>query len=139
MPIDLDATITVQESSLHISEPIWVMFIVTNQTASPVSVLNPDVGTPPGEINWTFSNGTYQISVLLSFHLIAISVVNPSGEKLPLVGPNPWVTPRLMPRLELSWKLLHVKDQSERPFRIPANWQVPFNRQVWARKCVCWR
>ena len=102
MPVNLDATIAVTESPLRVSAPVGVELTVKNQTADSVSVVNPDVGTPPDKINWSFSNETYQLSVLLSFHLISISITNTRGEKLPMAGPNPWVTPILMPRLILG-------------------------------------
>jgi hypothetical protein len=75
---------------------------VTNQTSSPVAVVTPDVGTPPEELNWTFSKETYQISLLLSFRLMGISLISPSGERLPMVAPYPWVTPILLPRRQLA-------------------------------------
>jgi hypothetical protein len=102
MPVSLDATVIVQEAVPHIGKPLGVKFTVINQTNSPVSIVNPYVGMPPAEMNWAFSNETYQIAVLLSFHLMKISIVDFSGKELAMTGPNSWVTPILLPRLELA-------------------------------------
>lgn len=102
MAADLRATITVQEGLLYVGNPSWIELTVTNVTSSAVSVVNPDMGVPPAEINWLFSHETYQISVLLFFHLLTMAITTAAGEALPMVGPNPWVTPILLPRLLLN-------------------------------------
>ena len=101
MAVNLNSKIAVEEGHVRVGNPIWLTLTVENQTSSSVSVVNPDVGIPSEAMHWSFSDETYKISVLLSFHLMFISMTDPSGENLPMVGPNPWATPTLMPRLQL--------------------------------------
>jgi len=102
MPVELYATVAAEQEILRVGDSAWVELIAKNQTFSPVSVINPDVGIPPDRVNWPFSKETYQISILLSFHLITILMVDASGQQLPMVSLNPWVTPIFLPRLSLD-------------------------------------
>jgi hypothetical protein len=102
MSSELTATIELEDASLSSGRPVRVRFVVANRSASPISVANPDVGKPPGELNWPYAEDTFRTAVLLSFHLLEMSITGPAGESLPQTGPHPWVTPLLLPRLELA-------------------------------------
>ncbi len=102
MPTMLDAMLTPQPGPLRIGEPIWVTFAVSNDTSAEVAVVNPDVGTPSADNGWPFSDETYQIAVLASFHLIELTLTTTAGTAVPSIMPNPWATPILMPPLKLA-------------------------------------
>ena len=102
MPPEIKATIEVEQPPPSTKGPLWVRFIVTNDTDSPVSVPNPDVGKPPPELKWTLSAETFRNAVLLSFGLLKLALQSATGEVLPEVHHNPWVTPFFLPPLELA-------------------------------------
>lgn len=101
MTILLGATLTAQPGPLRVGEPIRITLTITNTTSTQVTIINPDVGTPPTESGWQFSSETYQIAVLISFQIIEMALTR-AGVALPLRLPNPWVTPILMPPLNLA-------------------------------------
>lgn len=102
MTQELEVSIEFENAPFVRGRPIWISVVVMNQTDSTVSLVNPDVGKIPEELNWSFTKETFQIAMLLSIHLIEMCVTNSRGESLPQVGPHSWATPLLMPRLELA-------------------------------------
>jgi len=97
----LQATIAPQ-GELEIGSPIRIVLVVTNGGDRPVTLPNPDMGTPPDELAWTFGQETYQIATLKWLGLLALAVVDPNGETLDDIGPVPWTSPILRPDLELA-------------------------------------
>jgi hypothetical protein len=75
---------------------------VTNQSDSPVSILNPDMGLPAPATKWPWSNETYRTSILMSFGYLSISVTDETSKELPQQVIQTWATPVLRPKIELG-------------------------------------
>lgn len=82
-----------------LSEPIWVRMTVTNDSAQAVSIVSPDVGVPPPNLNWTASQEAYRIGVLTSFGLIQMTLQDAGGARVENTGLMPWVTPLMGTRV----------------------------------------
>ncbi|MFW6174257.1 MAG: hypothetical protein ACOC5K_00565 [Chloroflexota bacterium] len=102
MPIALSGSLEVESRPAVAGRPVWTRLVVTNDTASSVSVPNPHVGDPPDELDWSFSFETYRASLLISFGILKVSVMTDSEESLQMQGPNPWITPLMPARLDLA-------------------------------------
>ena len=102
MAVELNANLRIHDGPPIAGEPVRTTLTVTNQTEAAVSVVNPDMGSPPPELNWSFGQEAYQISLLLSFGILSIEIVDPAGQPVPRTGPETWATPILMPRLALD-------------------------------------
>jgi hypothetical protein len=96
----LQATV-LAPSELVIGEPIRIALVISNESDHPVTLPNPDMGSPPHELAWTFDEETYQAALLRSFGLLALTVVDSGGKALPDTGPTPWTTPIMKPDLAL--------------------------------------
>jgi hypothetical protein len=81
---------------------LTLLLQVTNRSAAPVSVINPDLGSPPADMSWPASPEIYRASLLLSYGYLAMSVVGDGGRELPLEMIETWVTPIRKPPLELQ-------------------------------------
>jgi hypothetical protein len=79
-----------------------IIFRLRNQAARRVAVLDPDMGKPSPAMRWPRSNEIYQISLLISFHYLSISVTDDAGRMLPEQTIQTWATPVLRPKLELA-------------------------------------
>jgi hypothetical protein len=97
----LTATIEVPATQQDPSAFVVVLRI-TNQTERTIAVLNPDVGVPAPAMNWRWSNAVYQVSLLMSFHYLTMSVTDGADEELPQISIQTWVTPAMGPKLELA-------------------------------------
>lgn len=75
---------------------------ITNHASSRIAVLNPDMGVPAPTMNWPYSNETYQTSLLMSFHYLAMSVTDEAGRELPQQLIQTWATPVLRMKIELE-------------------------------------
>jgi hypothetical protein len=79
-----------------------ITFRLTNQTAHNVAVPNPNLGKPTPAMRWPWSNETYQISLLISFHHLSMSVTDEAGRMLPEKTIQTWATPAELPKLDLA-------------------------------------
>ena len=79
-----------------------VLLQITNHSNRTVTILNPDMGVPAPNLNWSWSNQTYQISMLLSFGYLSMSVIDETGNALPQKAIQTWATPVLQPKIELK-------------------------------------
>lgn len=102
MPTILSGLLESEREPLLLGQPVWVAFTVKNETFAVVSVPNPYVGRPPAELDWPFSDETYQMSLLQSFGLLSLSVIHAETGPLANVGPQTWITPLMSAPLELA-------------------------------------
>jgi hypothetical protein len=105
--VELYATVNLPATKLRVGGPLWVTLTITNRSDHSVPVPNPDVGSPdagsrPSRLEWTYGPETYQVAVLRSFHLLSLSVADSDGNQLPDIGPNPWTTPVMKPKVPLA-------------------------------------
>lgn len=75
---------------------------ITNPTGSKIAVLNPDMGVPPPALKWTKSKETYQTSLLMWHGYLSMAVTDEAGKPLTPQAIATWVTPVVMPDLELA-------------------------------------
>jgi hypothetical protein len=102
MPTILSSLLESEQEPLLLGQPVWVVFTVKNETSAAVTVANPYVGKPSVELNWPFSDETYQIALLQSFGLLSLSVIHAAIGELANVGPQTWITPLMPAPLELA-------------------------------------
>ena len=100
--MQLEGAITLPQGPFRIGHDLWVRFTIRNQTDAAISIVNPDVGVPPEKLGWRHSNETYQVAILCFFHILSISLTTEGGAVVPFGGPQPWVTPILMPPLQVQ-------------------------------------
>ena len=84
------------------AKALRVTLRVTNQGADKISVLNPDMGIPAPNMDWPWSNETYQTSMLISYGFLSISVTDEEGKGVPQDAIQTWATPVLRPNIELE-------------------------------------
>ncbi|HYP42299.1 MAG TPA: hypothetical protein VEX13_18240 [Chloroflexia bacterium] len=97
----LTATIEVPGDQAD-AKALRVTLRITNQGDVKVSVLNPDMGVPMPNMDWPWSNETYQTSMLISYGFLSISVTDEDGNEVPQDAIQTWATPVLRPRIELA-------------------------------------
>jgi hypothetical protein len=102
MPTILSGLLESEQEPLLLGQPAWVVFTVKNETSATVTVANPYVGKPPAELDWPFSDETYQIALLQSFGLLSLSVIHAEIGAPANVGPQTWITPLMPAPLELA-------------------------------------
>ena len=73
-----------------------------NQAAHRITVSNPDMGEPSPAMHWPWSNEIFQISMLISFRQLSMSVTDGAGQRLPQRTIQTWATPVIRPKLGLS-------------------------------------
>jgi hypothetical protein len=83
------------------SASFWVNLRISNPTGATISILNPDMGTPSAAAKWTASQNAYQISLLISFGFLSMSVTDEAGKEHPRERILTSATPALRPPLEL--------------------------------------
>jgi len=101
MTAPLTATVESPTGDGHADAPT-VTLRVANASDSTLSVLNPDVGRPPLQLNWPWSVDTYRASLLMSYGYLTVSVFDESGEPVDKEPVETWATPVLRPRLTLA-------------------------------------
>lgn len=79
-----------------------IILRLTNQGAHNVAVLNPNMGRPTPAMRWPWSNETYQISLLISFHYISMTVTDEAGRALPKQAIESMATPVELPKIGLA-------------------------------------
>lgn len=84
------------------AKALRVTLRITNQGEETISVLNPDMGVPMPNMDWPWSNETYQTSMLISYGFLSISVTGEDGNEIPQDAIQTWATPVLRPRIELE-------------------------------------
>jgi hypothetical protein len=102
MPTILSGLLESEQEPLSLGQPAWLVFSVRNDTSAAVTVPNPYVGRPPAELDWPYSDETYQIALLQSFGLLSLSVIHAEAGALASVGPQTWITPLMPAPLELG-------------------------------------
>lgn len=75
---------------------------IENRTGTMVRLLNPNMGRPSPEMNWRYSNEAWQISLLMIFNYLSMSVTDDAGDEIPLQMIDSGATPALWPPLELA-------------------------------------
>jgi len=74
---------------------------IANASARQLTVLNPDMGVPAPSMKWPYSQAAYQISMLISFGYLSMSVRSGDGKELPQETIHSWGTPALRQPLQL--------------------------------------
>jgi hypothetical protein len=97
----LTATIEVPGEQAD-AKALRVTLRIANQGEERISILNPDMGVPMPNMDWPWSNETYQTSMLISYGFLSISVTDEEGNEVPQDAIQTWATPVLRPRIELE-------------------------------------
>lgn len=97
----LAATIEVPDAQAD-AKALRVKLRITNQGEERISVLNPDMGVPAPNMEWPWSNETYQTSMLISYGFLSMSVTDEEGNEIPQDAIQTWATPVLRPKIELG-------------------------------------
>jgi hypothetical protein len=95
----LSATLEVADED---SDDLALILQLSNGTDAIVDLPNPDVGRPPPDADWPWSEDAYRASLLISFGLLELEVTDATGDPVRSDIPQTWATPVLRPRLELT-------------------------------------
>jgi hypothetical protein len=99
--MELSASIAIPDDH-QVASDFVILLRIVNGSDRTLAVPNPDMGTPVPEMNWTESTISYQTSLLLSFHVLSIQVIDAAGRELPRQAIPTWATPVRMPDIELE-------------------------------------
>lgn len=99
--MSLTATIEVPDDQAA-AKALRVTLRITNQGEEKISVLNPDMGVPMPNMDWPWSDETYQTSMLISYSFLSMSVTDEEGNEVPQDAIQTWATPVLRPNIELG-------------------------------------
>lgn len=91
----LTSSLEVDSQPLSVGSPISVRMTITNTSDRSLEIVNFDVGVPPPELNWAFSDSAYRAALLMSFGLLKLTLESATGQSVQSKGLNPWVTPVL--------------------------------------------
>jgi hypothetical protein len=78
-----------------LGRPIWVRVTMTNGSEQELTIVTPEVGTPPPDLGWTASAEAYRIALLMSLGIVTMAVWDAEGRPIESRGLIPWVTPVL--------------------------------------------
>lgn len=99
--MSLAATIEVPAGQTD-AKALRVTLRITNQGEETISVLNPFMGVPAPNMDWPWSDETYQTSMLISYGYLTMSVTDEAGNEVPQDAIQTWATPVLRPKIELG-------------------------------------
>jgi hypothetical protein len=93
MTASLTTTLVLETEPPVAGNPIWVRLTMTNSSDQKIALLNPDLGSPPRELEWPASAAAYRVALLMSFGLLDIKLEDSLGNPARSTGLTPWVTP----------------------------------------------